>query len=46
MQSIREAGCSLKVIIVSNQEPHDIIDDFDFVHLLPEQIKSGMIEAL
>ena len=46
MQSIREAGCSLNVIIVSDQEPPDIADDFDFVHLLPEQIESGLIESL
>jgi uncharacterized protein (DUF58 family) len=46
MQSIREAGCSLKVIIVSDQEPPDIADDFDFVQLLPEQIESGMVESL
>lgn len=46
MQSIQESGCSLKVVIVSENEPAEVPDDMDFIHLTPQQIQTGVVDSI
>lgn len=47
MQSIVESGCSLKVIIVSDDDPQTFdAHDFEGIVITPQQIQSGVVESI